>query len=181
MIPFVLERAKSRRVVYASGQTLCVFTPAHAEFPSSNFGTFDTRNGHLVLEFDASTDEKIYFTGVLPRNYSGGGLTLIIGWMADTATSGSCRWQAGIERLADAGSDLDADDFASSNSAGGTANGTSGKLTYTTIAFTSGAQMDSLAAGEAFRLSINRDADGTSGTDDMTGDAQLVFAEIKET
>jgi hypothetical protein len=41
--------------------------------------------------------------------------------------------------------------------------------------------MDSVAAGEIFRLKITRDADGTSGTDDLTGDAELLGVEVKET
>jgi hypothetical protein len=41
--------------------------------------------------------------------------------------------------------------------------------------------MDSLAAGEAYRLKIRRDADGTSGTDDITTDAELIAVNVKET
>lgn len=39
--------------------------------------------------------------------------------------------------------------------------------------------MDSLAAGEAFRLKVTRDADNASDT--MAGDAELIGVEIKET
>jgi hypothetical protein len=38
--------------------------------------------------------------------------------------------------------------------------------------------MDSLADGETFVLRFYRDADGTSGTDDMTGDLQLIDGSI---
>jgi hypothetical protein len=34
----------------ASGDTLAVFFPAMSEPPSSNYATFDTRNGVLVLD-----------------------------------------------------------------------------------------------------------------------------------
>jgi len=54
-----------------------------------------------------------------------------------------------------------------------------GEPAYDTIAFTNGAQMDSLAAGESFRLRIYRDAN--NGDDDMAGDAQLLRIEIQET
>jgi hypothetical protein len=57
--------------------------------------------------------------------------------------------------------------------------GTSGYVTIASIAFTDGAQMDSVAAGEGFRLSVIRDAD--NGSDTMTGDAELWAVEIKET
>lgn len=162
----------------ASGDTLCVFTPQAGQPPAANYATFVTRNSRLVLAFDAVTDESIVFSGVLPRNYAGGGITVQLEWMAATATSGATRWATAIERE---NTDLDADSFATANTAGGTANGTSGIPTYTTIAHAAGAEMDSLAVGEGFRLKVTRDADGTSGTDDMTGDAQLISVEIKET
>lgn len=165
----------------ATTDTLCVFFPADNEPPSSNYATLDTRNGHPVLDFDASADESAIFTGILPSNYAGGGLDIVLIWAGSSATSGTCRWATAIERVEDEGTDMDADSFATANTAGATAPGTSGAVQYTTIAHTSGAQMDSLAAGEAFRLKVTRDADGTSGTDDMTGDAELVAVHIKET
>ena len=164
----------------ASGDTLAVFTPYQNEPPSSSYATLDLRNGHPVLDFDAAADESAIFTGVLPRNYAGGGLTITLIWAATSATTGTCRWATAIERI-DTGQDLDSDGFATANTTGATAPGTSGAPAYTSIAHTSGAQMDSLAAGEAFRLKVTRDADGTSGTDDMTGDAELIGVEIKET
>lgn len=163
----------------ASGNTLVIFSPQHNEPPASAYATPDTRNGHLVLDFDAATDEAVIFKGILPRSYTGGGLTVSIHWAATSATSGTCRWQAAFEAIS--GQDIDADGFASAQSAGSATNATSGIETITSITFTDGAQMDSLAAGGAFRLKINRDADGTTGTDDMTGDAELLVVEIKET
>jgi hypothetical protein len=166
----------------ASGNSLVVFKPQDNEpVGSSGFATLSTRNGHVVLEFDAASDESAWFSAVLPRHYAGGGVTVRLGWMAASATSGSCRWEVAFERHDDEGTDLDADSFASAQSAGGTAPSTSGAMQYTDIAFTDGAQMDSLAVGESFRLLVRRDANGTTGTDDMTGDAQLVSVEIRET
>jgi hypothetical protein len=163
----------------ASGDTLACFTPQHNQQPNASGATLDLRNNRPVLDFDPSADEVAVFLGVLPRNYGGGGITIYLHWAATSATSGSCRWQTAIEALS--GLDLDGDSFASANSAGGTANGTNGIETVTSIAHADGAEMDSLAAGGAFRLKVTRDADGTSGTDDMTGDAELVAVEIKET
>ena len=166
----------------ASGETLAVFTPHGNMPPSSNFASLDTRNGHLVLDFDPTTDESAIFGGVLPRGYGGGGLTVRLFWSATSATSGSARWDAAIERIDDEGQDVDSDGFAAVQSATATAPGTSGQVQYTEITFTDGAQMDSLAAGEAFRLKVARDADASGGgTDDMTGDAELLRVEIKET
>jgi hypothetical protein len=165
----------------ASGDTLATFFPADNEPPASAYATFDTRNAHPALDFDGATDEEAVFTGVLPRNYAGGGLTVYCHVAFTSATSGSGRLQADIERMDASSLDIDADSFTGSfQSAGVTAPGTSGQIVVGSIAFTSGAQMDSLAAGEPFRLKIRRDADGTSGTDDIATDMELLAVEIKE-
>jgi len=57
----------------ASGNTLCTFLPTDNEPPSSNYATLDTRNAHPVLDFDDTIQEAAQFTGILPRNYRGGG------------------------------------------------------------------------------------------------------------
>lgn len=165
----------------ASGDTLLWLHPYGSEPPSANYATQDVRNGHPVLDFDAATDESALWTADLPANYSGGGLTVILKWAATSATSGTCRWDVSIERNDDEGLDIDADSFASAQSVGASAPATSGQWQYSTVTFTSGAQMDSLAAGELFRIKVTRDADGSGGTDDMTGDAELGGITIKET
>lgn len=162
----------------ASGNTLLVFSAEDGSPPSSAFAAWTRRNNHIVAGFDAAADESLDFRGVLPQHYSGGGLTILLHWIAESATSGTCRWSAAMERL---NTDMDSDSFATAQTAGDTANATSGIITTTSISMSSGANMDSLVAGEAFRLRISRDADGTSGTDDMTGDAQLVAVEVRET
>ncbi len=45
------------------------------------------------------------------------------------------------------------------------------------MAFTDGADMDSIAAGESFRVKVTRDA----ASDDAAGDAEILFLVIKET
>lgn len=163
----------------ASGDTLIVFGPLSNEPPASAYATLDTRNAHPVLDFDAATDEEAVFTGVLPRNYGGGGLTVDLIWAASSATSGNVVWDAAIERIGAAQQDIDSDGFAAVQSATGAANATSGNTTVTSITFTSGAQMDNLAAGELFRLKVRRDANNVSDT--MVGDAELLGVEIRET
>lgn len=163
----------------ASGQTLVAFRAQSNAPPASSYATPDTRNGHPVLDFDAGSDESAIFGGVLPRNYAGGGVTVRLGWGGSSATSGDVVWNAAFERIDAASLDIDADSFASAQAATGTAPGTSGQIRYTDITFTNGAQMDSLAVGEAFRLKITRDAD--NGSDTMTGDAELLSVEIRET
>jgi hypothetical protein len=161
----------------ASGDTLLEWFPANGEPPATVYATFITRNGILVAEFDDSAaTEGLIFRGVLPNHYGGSGLTLEIHWMGKTATTGNVVWGGEIER---GNTDLDSDSFATQQTATGAANGTSGIETVTNITFSNGANMDSLAAGEAFRLRVSRL--GSNGSDTMTGDAQLISLHLKET
>ncbi len=164
----------------ASGDTLLVFTPHANQPPATAFATLDTRNDHLVLDFDADADEEAIFGSVLPRAYGGGGLTVMLVWMASTANANECDWEAQFERHENDAFDLDADGFAAVQGVIATAPSVSGEASYDDITFTSGAQMDSLVAGESFRLKIRRDADDATN-DDMTGDAELIRVEIRET
>src|SRR3990167_8775744 len=166
----------------ASVKPFLVFTQQANVPPTANFATPDTRNSHPVLDFDGTADEEAVFSGVLPTAYAGGGLTVEI-WVSFTsATSGSAHFQVAIERMDVSSLDTDADSFAAFNESDAiTAPGTSGQLIKTTTTFTDGADMDSLAAGEAFRLKIRRDADGTGGTDDITTDAELLRVVMRET
>ncbi len=164
----------------ASGDTLCVLVPLANEPPAANAATFDTRNSHPVLDFDQATNESAVFTSKLPRRYAGGGVTVYLLWAAtsDTNAAHVCHWDAAFERMVQADLDLDGDSFAAVQSDNtGNPSATSGVMTLATIIFTDGAQMDSVAAGESFRLKVTRDA----ASDDMTGDAELITVEIKET
>lgn len=162
----------------ASGDTLIVFTPAAAEFPASNYATFNTRNNHLVLEFDTTTQETAYFRGVLPRNYAGGGITVYVHWAAASATSGTIGWDVAFERIGDGSQDIDSDGFATAQTVtAGTVPGTSGHVDITNVAISNGANIDNIAVGEAFRLRIRRDV----ANDTATGDAQLIACELCET
>lgn len=163
----------------ASGETLLIFTALHNEPPAANYATFDTRNAHPCLDFDAAADESAVFRGIMPQAYAGGGVNVLLHWAASTDTTDThhCYWDAAFERIAANDLDVDADSFADVNSVDTDhCNATSGKLTITTIAFTDGADMDSVAAGDMFRLKITRDA----ANDDMTGDGELYAIEIQE-
>ena len=163
----------------ASGDTLLVFTPLHNEPPSSNNATFDTRNQHPVLDFDATTNESAVFSAVMPQHYAGTtGVTVYIHYSMSSAEADTVDWDAAFERIGDQQQDVDSDSFAAVNSVDDTTvPGTSGLVDVVSIAFTDGADMDSVAAGELFRLKITRDA----ASDDASGDAELHAVEIQET
>ena len=161
----------------ASGNTLCTFTALANNPPTAGYATLDFRNNVPVLDFDPAATETAIFTGTLPRHYAGGGITGTLTWMASTATSGNVIWETAFER---GNTDLDADSFATAvTGAAAATNATSGIVTNTAIAHTNGAQIDSLAIGEMFRLRVQRI--GGSGSDTMAGDAELVVVELRET
>ena len=165
----------------ASGDLLAFFTPQDNMPPGSNYATLDTRNGYLVLDFDDTTDESVIFKGYMPANYAGGGVDVIVMWMATTATTGTISLDAQFMSLTDDADDVDTKAFAAANNANPTTASATGEIDYITIAFTNGADMDSVAADETFLLKITRDADGTTSTDDLSGDMELWGVAIVET
>lgn len=163
----------------ASGETLVVWTATGNVPPGTLPATFDLRNNHAVLDYDASTDEVGLFESVMPRYYGGGGITATIIWMASSATSGSVRWEMAFERHQDETTDLDTDDFATAKTVDSTAPATNGAPQYASIAFSNGAEIDSIAVGESFRVRLKRL--GSNANDTMLGDAELMRIELKET
>jgi len=163
----------------ASGDTLLIFTPPTYEPPTSNYATFDARNTHPVLDFDDTTNESAVWTGIMPQSYAATtGVTVYIHYAMTSATSGDIDWDVAFERIGDEVLDIDSDSFAAVNSVDNTTvPGTSGNVDVVSIAFTDGADMDSVAAGELFRIKVTRDA----ASDTATGDAELVYIELRET
>lgn len=158
-------------------ETLVRFTPQCNEPPSANFATLDTRNGHPVLDFDADADESAIFSGIMPNDYRGSGVIVYLHYAMTSAEINTIDWDVSFERIGDQQLDIDGDDFAAVNSVDNTTvPGTTGLVDVVQVAFANGADMDSVAAGEGFRLKVTRDAIN----DDAAGDAELLFVEIKE-
>lgn len=162
----------------ASGDTLLIFTPQCNEPPAANFATFDTRNSHPVLDFNLN--EIGVFSGVMPRHYAGTtGITIYLHYAMTSAVADDVKLETYLERIGDQQQDLDADGFAAAQNTGDiTVPGTSGNVDIVPSTHTDGAQMDSIAVGEGFRLKVKRIA--VAGTD-ASGDLELRFIEIKET
>jgi hypothetical protein len=162
--------------IHTSGvinKSLTYFTSLDNQPPATNFATLDTRNSIAVLDFDDTTEESAVFVGIIPENASlGSGISVKIHWMATSATTGSCRWGVQFEKM---NTDLDSDSFDTGTEAHSTTNGTAGIITTTSITCTS---IDSLAAGDLFRIKIYRDVSDTTN-DTMTGDAELIAVELR--
>jgi len=160
----------------ASGDSILIFTPLHNEPPTANVATLDTRNQHPVLDF-ALTEEAV-FSAVMPRHYGGNGITVYLHYAMTTAVADDIKLETAFERIGDQQLDIDGDSFAAAQNTGDiTVPGTSGLVDIVSTTHTHGAQMDSIAVGEGFRMKVTRTA--VSGTD-ATGDLELVFIEIKE-
>lgn len=161
-----------------SDMPVIVFGPYANEPPAANYATLDTRNNRPVLDFDTTTQETAIFSSVLPATYGGNGLTVDVYFAAATATTGTIGWDAAIERIDASSLDTDTDSFAAAKTITAvTVPGTSGQILKSSVAFSSGSEMDGLLAGEAFRLRIRRDV----ANDNAAGDAQLFYTVVRET
>lgn len=161
----------------ASGDTLAIFTPQCFEPPAAMLGALDTRNQHPVL--DLGLDRIGIFSGVVPRHYASGGVTVYLHYAMTSAVADDIKLETYFERIGDQQQDIDSDDFAAAQNSGDiTVPGTSGLVDIISTTHTNGEQMDGIAVGEGFRLKVKRIA--VVGTD-ASGNLELRFIEIKET
>ena len=130
-----------------------------------------------VADFDAATDEIVYWSFVLPADYSAGSLVLLVNWFTnDTGANEDAIWAAQITCTTEADADSMAEDIAGTfNSGSENCNATeANRLIQTTITLSN---TDSAAAGDFCTLRLWRDADDSSGdadNDGLTSDARLL-------
>lgn len=132
-----------------------------------------------VWDFDPTTVEYMDFKFRL-ENYAGGGLTVYLPWLSG-ATTGNVIWSAAIRAIPDDAEDLDTTahtyDY---NDVTDTTASAAGEISIPTIAFTHGADMDSLANNEWFILRVRRRADQAGDTLNAN-DARLFGVAVVET
>lgn len=161
----------------ASGDPLLSLLPQNNEPPAASFATPDTRNNHPVLDF-ALTEVGV-FSFVMPRHYSGGGITIYLHYAMSSAIANDINLETAVEKIGDQSQDMDSDGFAASQNTGDvTVPATSGFVDIANTTHTDGAQMDNLIVGDTARLKVTRAA--VVGTD-AAGDLELRSIEIKET
>jgi len=173
-LPMVLEAAA------AAGKWIDSFEVTDAFFPSSNFAVHDTRNTHRVLAYDDTTEETAYFERTMPRSWNryGEGLTFDLYWAAASATTGNAVVEIALERIGEGALDIDGDSFGTVAQVVSAAPGTTGYYQKATIHLTSSGELDSLKAGERYRLRVRRKP--SDGSDNMSGDLQLVGVVMRE-
>jgi len=152
-------------------QVLCIMPPgASAATMDARAGGSAPAENVIVYDFDASSDEYLDFL-CRREGYDGSGLTFTLPWSASSATSGQTRWEAAVRRIADDAEDIDVSHSYVYNAVSDTAPSASGELSYPTIAFTNGADMDSWADTELAIVRVHRDYDHAE--QDMIRDAEL--------
>jgi hypothetical protein len=159
--------------------TRATLTPFAAEFPNTTaFPAVASANGRPVLWFDGATDEECAWSFIAHSAITGA-LTLVLYCIAASATSGTARFEATVEAVTPADAlDLDsATSYDSSNSAGATVGSTAGYLFTVSVTLTNA---DGIAAGDYVRVLLHRDADGTTGTDDVATDVGVLLAELRD-
>jgi hypothetical protein len=155
----------------------CQDTTAQAIFnlPTTNAPTpvCEGSNTRLAtLDFNDTTDQSFSARLILPTGYqSTPGIDVHFRWKA-ASTSGTVMWCARFARVAvGSTSDPSLPSETTSSCVSDTANGSTLTENTTTIASVA---CTSCAAGDAVNVVVSRDANGTSGTDSMTGDAKLM-------
>lgn len=171
------DAATKNYVDTTTGLQLERFDPNEAIFPSGTGAGLLSRNEHPIILFDDAADEPVFFQGVLSADYSGASISVEIDWTATTATTGDVIWGIEIEAMQDAGHDIDSDSFDTQQTTTDTTSGTSGIITRTTVILTN-AEADLIAAGDSFRIRVQRN--GSAGGDTMAGDAELLRVSVHE-
>ena len=163
----------------AAGDLLIDFFPPCNEPSLTSAATPDTRNGHPVLDFDASADEAALFTGFMPWHYGCNGITayVVVSFLSDTNTDHTAQLEISFERIGDGEQDLDVDGFSAAKDLTVTVPATSGLTEVANVHFSDGAEIDNIAPGELFRVQVKCDTSDSS----FLGDLELLRLVLRET
>lgn len=127
-----------------------------------------------VADFDAATDEIIYYSLTIPSDLRSGNWLIDVFWIT-AGIANSCVWEAAISALTEADvTAVTARAAATSNTATEAANATANRLISTTITLSN---LDGVAAGDSVVLRFNRDANNIS--DDLASDARLLKIRLR--
>lgn len=135
---------------------------------------------YLALAYDAATDEHAWWTFRMPANYASAG-TVKLQWQANATTATTVRWGVKIGAVTPADADTPNEHAQATATTAASSTNTTEANRLTEVSIDCSANLDSVAAGDLVFLVIYRDADGTSGTDDLAVDAALVAAAFEYT
>lgn len=167
----------------ASGDTLLILRPGNGTPTatlsaglSSIAGASTPAERFTVLAYDDTTVEHWDFELTMPQSYGGGGITLVFK-SGGAAASGNYVLSAAFRRVEDDTDDLDTSShtYDYNDTSAITAPSVIGEVGYDSLTFSSGADMDSVAAGDMFVLRVRVNG----GT--ITGDTYIHQIEVRET
>ena len=138
--------------------------------PSSSGAVANSTNDRDMWQFVNAATSTLFAEFVAPRTYTGRGMRVTVAWSQNDTSSGSdVVWEVSIERLV-VGANLASDSFDTATQVIATLPGVADQMAIDTFDIAI-ADMDALAAGERFRLRIQRL--GNDGNDGYTGVAEL--------
>lgn len=160
----------------AANNIIATLTPENFKSDNRSHAVLGYRNNHPVLIMPDGTISRATATGWLSDRYDGGQIDVIVAWMADS-DAGNARLEVSIERLENAGTDVDADAYGTAEAQTIAVPATSGVIKYSTWNLTAG-ELDSLVAGEMFRLMIRRIANDADATDTTVGKVYILGVKL---
>lgn len=166
--------------------------PGSATFPDGSSGNAapqltrvqgtesNPKKHYLAIAYDAATDEHAWWTFRMPANWASGG-TVKIQWQANATTSTTVRWGVRIGAVTPADADTPNEHATTTATTGASSTNTTEANRLVECSIDCSANLDGLATGDLVFVVIYRDADGTSGTDDLAVDASLIAAALEYT
>lgn len=161
--------------------TIADFDPWEADISMANAAVFETRAAgtgfHRLLTFVDTGTREAWFTGKMPEGYGGEDINIRIEAMAASATSGAVVFDGAIERHQRGTDDLDTDSLGTLVTAtSGTFTTPNGEEQQTVILLNTAGELDSIAAGEKFRIRIRRQPGNASDT--LGEDCQVTWVSM---
>ena len=151
--------------------------PERATFPGTGAASYaldPTSAIPTIVYAESGIHETAFWSGIVPREYLGGDLTLRIHWTSDHAAANNVRWSIAFEAQA-SGFDINASGFDTATLATTAGSTTVGVIVVSDITLAV-ADLDGVVAGDPFRISIQRlDSDGA---DTSTQNARLVRGQL---
>lgn len=131
-----------------------------------------------VLDFVSGTQSYVHFTTAWPAHVTGTA-SATVSFLASAITTGTVRFLLAVEAISngDAVNLLTTSSFDTVNSAGGSVNGTAGRMAQVTMALSN---IDGAVARDLVRWRFGRDGDGSTGTDNAADTIRVLCLEIHD-
>lgn len=147
-------------------------------FLNNSYPVVQTTTGHKSAAYGDTADWSQIFGGVMPHGYGGGNVTLYLYWASWTVTTGNARWTAEFERMAHNGNRTDTTTFSAAQLVIDTPGSPLSSTRVSATGALTPANINSIAAGDYFRIRVGRNA--ANVLDTMIGLGYLMRAALVE-